>query len=55
MVHRIYNGKELTEILGARLVSPDISQIAVKDILIDSRRLDHTRAVSFLCAGIKTE
>ena len=39
MVHRIYNGKELTEILGARLVSPDISQIAVKDILIDSRRL----------------
>ncbi|NOX87066.1 MAG: bifunctional UDP-N-acetylmuramoyl-tripeptide:D-alanyl-D-alanine ligase/alanine racemase [Chlorobi bacterium] len=39
MVHRIYNGKELTEILGARLVSPDANRIAVKDILIDSRRL----------------
>ena len=39
MVHRIYNGNELTDILGARIISPDVSRIAVKDILIDSRRL----------------
>ncbi len=47
MVHRIYNGLELTEILGASLVSPDAKQIAVKDILIDSRRLIATEQCLF--------
>lgn len=39
MVHKIYNGKELSKILGARLTSPNPEGITVKDILIDSRHL----------------
>lgn len=39
MVHKIYNGRELNKILGARLTLPNPDGIAVKDILIDSRHL----------------
>lgn len=39
MIHRIYSGIEISESLGAKLISANPGEIEVKDILIDSRRL----------------
>ncbi len=39
MVHRLYTGSDIAEIIKADLISGHPEQIQVKDILIDSRRL----------------
>ncbi len=39
MIHRVYSGNEIKDILKADLISANPESIQVKDILIDSRRL----------------
>jgi len=39
MLHRLYTGTEIAEIINAVLISQNPDKIRVKDILIDSRRL----------------
>lgn len=39
MLHRLYTGEEIAEIMKAVLISRNPNEIRIKDILIDSRRL----------------
>ncbi|PLW98016.1 MAG: bifunctional UDP-N-acetylmuramoyl-tripeptide:D-alanyl-D-alanine ligase/alanine racemase [Marinilabiliales bacterium] len=39
MLHNKYSSKEIAEIIGARILSKNASDIEIKDILVDSRRL----------------
>ncbi len=47
MVHKIYTGKEIAEIIQADFISNDPDSVRVKDILIDSRRLIHPENCMF--------
>lgn len=39
MLHKVYSGSEISKIIGAKNLSAQAGEIAIKDILIDSRRL----------------
>ena len=51
MRHKQYSGAELTEIMKARLLSPDNTEIIIEDILIDSRKF--IRAAKTLFFALK--
>ena len=39
MLHKIYSSKEIAEIIDARIISESATDLEIKDILVDSRRL----------------
>ncbi len=56
MLHKQYSGEELTEILKARLLSPDGVSIKVEDILIDSRLfIRSVRTLFFALKGVRND
>ncbi len=56
MLHKQYSGEELTEILKAKLYSPESVSIKVEDILIDSRRfIRSANTLFFALKGVRND